>query len=80
MSKNTIANKKQNYLVQPALHKANVSGRYKVVSECCHLEVWATGFYGEQGRKKAQGMIDEGYFHRFMYEADKHKKLIVVSE
>ena len=80
MRKSTIANKKPNDLVQPALHKANVSCRYKVVSECCHLEVWATGFYGEQGKQKAQGRIDEGYFHRFMYEADKHKKLIVVPE
>ncbi len=48
---------------------------YKVVSECNRLEVWATGFYSKE---KAQQRINEGYFHRHMYEADKHKKLIVV--
>lgn len=48
---------------------------YKVVSECDRLEVWATGFYSKE---KAQQRINEGYFHRHMYEADKHKKLIVV--
>ena len=55
----------------------NVSGSYKVVSEECHNEVWASGFYD---RQKAQNRIDEGYFHRFMYETDKHKKLIVIEE
>lgn len=49
---------------------------YKVVSECNHLEVWATGFLSKE---KAQKRINEGYFHQYMYEADKHKKLIVVS-
>jgi len=48
---------------------------YKVVSERNHLEVWATGFYSIE---KAQTRIDEGYFHQYMYQADKHKKLIVV--
>jgi len=49
---------------------------YKVVSECNKNEVWATGFYS---REKAQNRIDEGYFHQYMYDRDKHKKLIVVS-
>lgn len=49
---------------------------YKVVSECNHLEVWASGFYSKE---KAQNSIDAGYFHQYMYDADKHKKLIVVS-
>lgn len=49
---------------------------YKVVSECDNNEVWATGFYSKE---KAQQRIDEGYFHQFMYEQDKCKKLIVVS-
>lgn len=49
---------------------------YKVVSECNHLEVWAIGFYSKE---KAQKRINEGYFHKYMYDADKHKKLIVVS-
>ena len=49
---------------------------YKVVSECNKNEVWATEFYSKE---KAQQRIDEGYYHRFMYEQDKGKKLIVVS-
>ena len=69
MTKDKIKN------VKPLLQQANVSGSYKVVSEECHNEVWASGFYDKQ---KAQRRIDEGYFHRFMYECDKHKKLIVV--
>jgi hypothetical protein len=51
---------------------------YKVVSECNQNELWASGYYGEAGKAKAQKAIDEGYFHRFMYQQDKHKKLIVV--
>lgn len=50
---------------------------YKVVSECNHLEVWASGFHSKE---KAQSRIDEGYFHRHMYDVDKHKKLIVITE
>ena len=49
---------------------------YKVVSECDKNEVWATGFYSKE---EAQKRIDEGYFHQYMYEQDKSKKLIVVS-
>ena len=48
---------------------------YKVVSECDNKEVWTTGFYSKE---KAQKRIDEGYFHKHMYECDKHKKLIVI--
>lgn len=51
---------------------------YKVVTDGAPLEVWATGFYGDPGKTKAQKRIDEGYFHRYMYEKDKHKKLIVI--
>lgn len=51
---------------------------YKVITEDNSNEVWARGFYGDYGRAKAQKMIDEGYFHKHMYEADKSKKLIVV--
>ena len=48
---------------------------YKVVSECNNNEVWASGFYSKE---KAQKRIDLGYFHNFMYEKDKIKKLIVI--
>jgi len=48
---------------------------YKVVSECNNKEVWAIGFYSKE---KAQKRIDEGYFHKHMYEKDKSKKLIVI--
>ena len=48
---------------------------YKVVSECNNNEVWASGFYSKE---KAQKRIDEGYFHNFMYEKDKSKKLIII--
>jgi hypothetical protein len=51
---------------------------YKVVTEGSPNEVWARGFYGDYGKAKAQNKIDEGYFHQYMYEADKSKKLIVV--
>ena len=50
---------------------------YKIVSECNIHEVWAIGYYS---RENAQAKIDEGYFHRFMYPEDKHKKLIVVPQ
>lgn len=70
-------NENLNEVDNSALHKTNVSGSYKVVSEERHNEVWASGFYD---RQKAQNRIDEGYFHRFMYETDKHKKLIVIEE
>jgi len=48
---------------------------YKVVTENNENEVWAAGFYS---KKKAQKLIDEGYFHKYMYECDKTKKLKVV--
>jgi hypothetical protein len=51
---------------------------YKVVTEGSSNEVWATGFYGDYGKEKAQKRIDEGYFYKHMYESDKSKKLIVV--
>ena len=51
---------------------------YKVVTEGSQNEVWATGFKCNYGKKKAQKRIDEGYFHKHMYEADKNKKLIVM--
>ena len=54
----------------------NTNKMYKVVSECNNNELWATGFYSKE---KAQQRIDEGYFHQYMYEKDKCKKLIVVS-
>lgn len=53
---------------------------YKVVTEGAENEKWATGFYGENGKQKAQERIDEGYFHRYMYESDRNKKLIVVED
>ena len=51
---------------------------YKVVTKGEENEVWATGFYGEFGKKKAQKRIDEGYFHRYMYKRDRQKTLIVL--
>jgi len=50
---------------------------YKVVSECDKNEVWAKGFYDKE---KAQERINTGYFHKFMYQRDKHKTLIVIEE
>ena len=50
---------------------------YKIVSECNINEVWAIGYYS---REKAQAKIDEGYFHKFMYSRDKHKKLIGIPQ
>jgi hypothetical protein len=53
---------------------------YKVITKGSPLEVWAAGFYGEHGKAKAEKRIAEGYWHRFMYEKDKHKELEVVPE
>lgn len=50
---------------------------YKVVTKDSKNEVWAVGFYSKQ---KAQNRIDNGYFHKYMYEKDKHKILIVVNQ
>jgi len=52
---------------------------YKIVTEGLPNEVWAKGFYGDIGKEKAQNKINDNYFHRYMYEEDKHKKLIVVN-
>ncbi len=48
---------------------------YKVISKDYPNELWATGFFSKE---KAQKRIDEGYYHKNMYEKDKHKKLVVV--
>jgi hypothetical protein len=48
---------------------------YKVVSKDYPNELWASGFFSKE---KAQKRIDEGYWHKRMYERDKCKKLIVV--
>lgn len=50
---------------------------YKVVTDGAQNEVWAIGFFSKE---KAQAKIDAGYFHKFMYESDKSKKLIVIEE
>lgn len=63
---------------QSARRPSNISTEFKVVTDGSPNELWASGFYGEHGRAKAQRMVDEGYWHRFMYAKDKHKTLIVV--
>ncbi len=54
--------------------------KYKVVTEFNELEVWATGFHGVLGKVIAQARIDNGYYHQYMNEKDKGKKLIVVED
>lgn len=49
-------------------------GKFKVVSECNHNELWAIF----DSKEKAQKEIDAGYFQQYMYDADKSKKLIVI--
>lgn len=51
---------------------------YEVRAEHDPLWLQATGFYGEHGKAKAQRLIDEGYFNRYLYEKDKDTKFIVV--
>lgn len=51
---------------------------YKVVTKRSENEVWASGFFGKQGKAKAQKRINKGYFHKYMYEKDKSKSLIIV--
>lgn len=53
---------------------------YKVVTQGAPNEVWASGFYGDYGKEKAERWVREGYWHRHMYPKDKHKTLIVVPE
>ena len=48
---------------------------YKIVTKGSENEVWAVGFYSKE---KAQKKIDEGYWHKYMYDKDKHKTLIVI--
>ena len=50
---------------------------YKVITKDNPNELWASGFFD---KAKAQRMVDEGYWHRYMYEKDKHKVLVVVDE
>lgn len=51
---------------------------YHVITEGQPNEIWAAGFYGDEGRDKAARQIAEGYWHRYMYAHDKHKTLVVV--
>lgn len=53
---------------------------YKVVTEGAPNELWASGFYGEDGKAKAERMVAEGYWHRLMYEKDRAKILAVIPE
>lgn len=38
----------------------------------------ATGYYGEQGKEKAQRLIDEGYFNKYLMDDIKDAIFIVV--
>jgi len=51
---------------------------YKVITKGDPTQLWASGFYGDGGREKAERMVADGYWHSFMYERDKHKVLEVV--
>jgi hypothetical protein len=51
---------------------------YKVITENDPHELWASGFYNDYGRMRAQAMVDGGYWHAIMNKSDKHKKLVVV--
>lgn len=53
---------------------------YQVITEGDPHEIWAKGFWGEEGKAKAERQITEGYWHRHMYARDQHKKLVVVPE
>ena len=53
---------------------------YKVVTEGAPTELWASGFYGEDGKAKAERMVAEVYWHRLMYEKDRAKILAVIPE
>ena len=73
-----LRNNKNKYKPNIELCKTDVISSffmYKVVSECNNNEVWASGFYSKE---KAQKRIYEGYYHKFMYDDDKNKKLIII--
>lgn len=48
--------------------------RFAVVTETATTEIWAVS----HSRENMQQKIDVGYFHRYMYPQDKHKKLIII--
>ena len=50
--------------------------RYKIVEKNNHLAVHTIGFYGEQGKEKAQALIDEGYYKRFYPD----RELVVIED
>ena len=47
---------------------------YQVVTSDNHNEVWAIGDYKPSLERKLEGK----YWHKFMYEKDKHKTLIII--
>jgi hypothetical protein len=51
---------------------------FKVITEGSPNELWASGFYNEAGRVKAQSMVNEHYWHMFMFPCDQNKTLVVV--
>ncbi|MBA2525943.1 MAG: hypothetical protein H0V18_09205 [Pyrinomonadaceae bacterium] len=51
---------------------------FKVVTDGAPTELWASGFYGDEGKAKAERMVRAGYWHLYMLEKDKGKSLVVV--
>lgn len=51
---------------------------YHVIASNYKHFTMATGFYGEQGKNKAQRLIDEGYFNRYLMPEIKDALFIVV--
>lgn len=49
-------------------------GKYAIVSENNPKECWGIG----NDKNGMQQRIDSGYYHKFMYEKDKGKKLIII--
>ena len=51
---------------------------YQVITADNPHEVWARGFHYDIGKAKAETMVAEGYWKRFMYPKDRDKVLAVV--
>lgn len=55
--------------------------KYKIVAKNDNLAIHSVGYYGEQGKEKAQNMIDSGYCGKFWMDKEQARQgFVVVSD
>lgn len=52
--------------------------KYKIVAKNNNLAVHSVGYYGDGGKKKAQGRIDSGYCARHWADKEQAKRGFIV--